>query len=124
MTTDRCAIAIVGAGPRGAGLLERLEYADDGQPMSATFMDYLVPTASEIPEVTIHHLETRNEQNPLGAKGMGEGGTIGAPTAVLCAVNDALRDTGTQFDHIPVLPSQIRAALRDSSAAPQRQEIA
>lgn len=107
-----------------AGLLERLEYADDGQPMSATFMDYLVPTASEIPEVTIHHLETRNEQNPLGAKGMGEGGTIGAPTAVLGAVNDALRDTGTQFDHIPVLPSQIRAALRDSPAAPQRQEIA
>ncbi|GAB3305657.1 molybdopterin-dependent oxidoreductase [Epidermidibacterium keratini] len=107
-----------------AGLLERLEYAEDGQPMSATFMDYLVPTASEIPNVAIHHLETRNEQNPLGAKGMGEGGTIGAPTAVLGAVNDALRDTGTQFDHIPVLPAQIRAAFRGVASPAGRKEIA
>ncbi|WP_153504260.1 xanthine dehydrogenase family protein molybdopterin-binding subunit [Cumulibacter manganitolerans] len=92
-------------------LLEHLEYADDGQPLSGSFMDYLVPTACEIPEISIHHLETRNDGNPLGAKGMGEGGTIGAPAAVLSAVNDALRGTGAQLDCIPVLPHQVRAAL-------------
>ncbi|PRZ40981.1 xanthine dehydrogenase molybdenum binding subunit apoprotein [Antricoccus suffuscus] len=94
-----------------AALYEHLEYDADGQPLTATLMDYLIPTACEIPPVTIHHLETPNAANELGAKGMGEGGAIGAPSAVLSAVNDALRFTGTQFDRLPVLPPDIVRAL-------------
>ncbi len=97
-----------------AALYEHLEYDPDGQPMSATLMDYLIPTACEIPPITIHHLETPNAANALGAKGMGEGGTIGAPSAVLAAVNDALTFTGRQFDHLPVLPPEIVRALTTS----------
>ncbi|MEO6955701.1 MAG: xanthine dehydrogenase family protein molybdopterin-binding subunit [Antricoccus sp.] len=92
----------------GAALYERLSYDEDGQPQSATFMDYLVPTACEIPDLHIFHLETPNEASKIGAKGMGEGGAIGAPTAVLNAVNDAL---GSDFDMLPVLPSHILAML-------------
>ncbi len=96
-----------------AALYERLRFTDDGQPQSGTFMDYLVPTASEIPPVSIHHLETRCELSETGAKGMGEGGTIGAPAAVLNAVNDALRSFGAQIDHIPVLPEDVIAAIEE-----------
>jgi len=61
--------------------------------------------------VDIVHLQTPSRFSETGAKGMGEGGTIGAPAAVLNAVNDALRDTGVQFDHIPVLPQDLSGVL-------------
>jgi len=94
-----------------AALYERMLFTEDGQPQSGTFMDYLVPTASEIPRVDIHHLETRCELSETGAKGMGEGGTIGAPAAVLNAVNNALRGYGAQLNHIPVLPEDVVATI-------------
>ena len=62
--------------------------------------EYKVPTAAEIPDVAIHHLETPCAFTANGAKGAGEGGTIGAPAAVLNAVNDALRDTGVELEGI------------------------
>jgi carbon-monoxide dehydrogenase large subunit len=77
-------------------------------------MDYLAPTAAEICPVEVLHLQTPSAHSETGAKGMGEGGTIGAPAAVLNAVNDALADRGVSFDHIPVLPSQVAAALEDA----------
>ena len=94
-----------------AALLEQVRYDADGQPGSATLMDYLAPTAAELCPVEITHLETPSAHSETGAKGMGEGGTIGAPAAVLNAINDAMAGTGTSFDHIPVLPSDIHAAL-------------
>ena len=94
-----------------AALYERMLFTEDGQPQSGTFMDYLVPTASEIPRVEIHHLETRCELSETGAKGMGEGGTIGAPAAVLNAVNNALRGYGARLNHIPVLPEDVVATI-------------
>jgi carbon-monoxide dehydrogenase large subunit len=92
-----------------AALYERLRYDDDGQPVTASLMDYLAPTAAELCPVEIVHLETPSPHSETGAKGMGEGGTIGAPAAVLNAVNDAL---GADFDHIPVLPPDMLAAVR------------
>ena len=94
-----------------AALLEQVRYDGEGQPVTATLMDYLAPTAAEICPVEVLHLQTPSAHSETGAKGMGEGGTIGAPAAVLNAVNDALADRGVSFDHIPVLPSQVTAAL-------------
>ena len=99
-----------------AALYERLTYDDDGQPTSATLMDYLAPTAAEMCPVDIEHLQTPSAFSENGAKGMGEGGTIGAPATVLNAVNAALAHTGTAFDHIPVLPPQVLRALRTTTA--------
>lgn len=94
-----------------AALYEELTYSPEGQPLAGTFMDYLVPTASEIPPVAVHHLQTPCELTETGAKGMGEGGTIGAPAAVLAALNDALRDCEADLDHIPVRPADILRVL-------------
>jgi aerobic carbon-monoxide dehydrogenase large subunit len=94
-----------------AALLERVCFDPDGQPVSATLMDYLAPTAAEMCAVDIVHLQTPSKFSETGAKGMGEGGTIGAPATVLGAINDALSDTDVRFDHIPVLPQEVSAAL-------------
>jgi carbon-monoxide dehydrogenase large subunit len=106
-----------------AALLEQVCFDPEGQPVSTTLMDYLAPTAAEMCAVDIVHLQTPSQFGETGAKGMGEGGTIGAPAAVLGAINDALSDTGTRFDHIPVLPEHISAAL-NPSAALHRQDVA
>jgi aerobic carbon-monoxide dehydrogenase large subunit len=103
-----------------AALYEALHYDEDGTPSSGTLMDYLVPTATEIPVIDIEHLETPCEFSVTGAKGMGEGGTIGAPAAVLNAVNDALRGTGVELDAIPIRPEAVLAAL--SSPRPRPEE--
>jgi carbon-monoxide dehydrogenase large subunit len=94
-----------------AALLEKISYNDDGQPASTTLMDYLAPTAAEMCPVEVVHLETPSAFSETGAKGMGEGGLIGAPAAVLNAINDALSDTTVSLDHIPVLPGDLHDAL-------------
>jgi carbon-monoxide dehydrogenase large subunit len=95
-----------------AALLERVCFDPDGQPVSTTLMDYQAPTAAEMCDIEIVHLETPSRFSETGAKGMGEGGTIGAPAAVLNAINDALAGVGVSFDHIPVLPQDLSEALR------------
>lgn len=92
-------------------LYEQLDYDEDGQPTTASLMDYQAPTATEIPEVTVDHLETPCAFTETGAKGMGEGGTIGAPAAVLNAVNDALTGTGVELDAVPITPETVHRAL-------------
>ncbi|MER5254472.1 xanthine dehydrogenase family protein molybdopterin-binding subunit [Streptomyces sp. NPDC002855] len=92
-------------------LFEQVTYDAMGEPSATSFMDYKVPTAHEIPDVLIHHLETPCAFTETGAKGAGEGGTIGAPAAVLNAVNDALRPTGVELDHTPITPETVHRAL-------------
>jgi carbon-monoxide dehydrogenase large subunit len=94
-----------------AALLEELCFDSAGQPVSGSFVDYLLPTASDVPDIEIHHLETPSPRTPTGAKGMGEGGTIGAPAAVFNAVNDALAQVGARVDRIPIRPADIVAAI-------------
>jgi carbon-monoxide dehydrogenase large subunit len=101
-----------------AALLERIRYDDEGQPTSATLMDYLPPTAAEMCPVDVVHLQTPSRFSGTGAKGMGEGGMIGAPAAVLNAVNDALAGTAAEFDHIPVLPEDVSSALATAGTSP------
>jgi aerobic carbon-monoxide dehydrogenase large subunit len=94
-----------------AAMSERLCFDADGQPVTTTLMDYLAPTAAEMCDIDIVHLQTPSRFSETGAKGMGEGGTIGAPAAVLGAINDAVAALGLSFDHIPVLPQDLSAAL-------------
>jgi carbon-monoxide dehydrogenase large subunit len=95
----------------GAALFEELPFDESGQPVSSSFVDYLLPTAADLPEFEIHHLCTPTTRTPTGAKGMGEGGTIGAPAAVLNAVNDALAQLGASVGRIPVRPADVVAAI-------------
>jgi carbon-monoxide dehydrogenase large subunit len=96
-------------------LFEQVTYDDTGQPLCPSFMEYKVPTAAEIPDVEIHHLETPSAFTESGAKGAGEGGTIGAPAAVLNAVNDALRSTGVELDDTPIARETVHRALEVAS---------
>jgi carbon-monoxide dehydrogenase large subunit len=92
-------------------LFEQVTYDAQGEPSCASFIDYKVPTASEIPDIAVHHLSTPSALTESGAKGAGEGGTIGAPAAVLNAVNDALRRVGVELDDTPVTPETVQRAL-------------
>ena len=75
----------------GGALYEDLVYDEAGTLVSGSFMDYLIPTAAEIPDVDVCHLESPTPLVPGGFKGMGEGGAVNSPACVLAAVNDALR---------------------------------
>ena len=102
----------------GQALLERTVYADDGQLLTATLMDYCLPRAADVPSI---RFETRNipsTTNPLGLKGAGEAGTIGACPAVMNAVVDALyRAHGISHIDMPATPARVSAVLREAQAA-------
>jgi aerobic carbon-monoxide dehydrogenase large subunit len=91
----------------GEALGERLVYDESGQLVTGTLMDYALPTAAALPAFTIGHLETPSPLTPGGYKGMGEGGTIGAPAAVANAVADALKPLGVPVTALPILPDAI-----------------
>jgi carbon-monoxide dehydrogenase large subunit len=95
----------------GNALFEEIVYDESGNIVTATLADYLPPTAREIPPIEIRHFETMAD-SVTKAKGLGEGGAIGAPAAILNAVNDALSPFGVALDEIPATPQRIRAALR------------
>jgi aerobic carbon-monoxide dehydrogenase large subunit len=97
----------------GNALFEEIVYDALGDIHTATLADYLPPTAREIPPIELHHFETPAASSVTGAKGLGEGGTIGAPAAILNAVNDALSPFGVSIDEMPATPQRIRAAIRD-----------
>jgi carbon-monoxide dehydrogenase large subunit len=94
----------------GGALFEDLVYDDDGNPLATTLMDYLVPSAAEVPMLEFGHIETPSA-GPGGYKGVGEGGAIGAPPAVVNAVADALSPFGVKVTRLPVSPSRIAALL-------------
>lgn len=96
----------------GNALLEEIVYDETGNMLSATLADFLPPTVHEIPRIEIIHRETVSPETITGAKGLGEGGAIGAPAAVMNAVNDALAPFGVAIDEMPATPMRIRAALR------------
>jgi aerobic carbon-monoxide dehydrogenase large subunit len=100
----------------GNALFERMAYDAAAQPLSTTFMDYLMPTAPEVPGAAIEHIETPNPLNPLGVKGAGEGGTIPAPAAIVAAIEDALAPFGVRFSEAPLTPARIVEALQCAGA--------
>ena len=97
-------------------LLEEIVYDDTGNILTAIFADYLLPTARDVPRIEIHHLETLTEASMTKAKGLGEGGAIGAPAAILNAINDALAPFGVSIDECPATPQRIRTALRAAAS--------
>jgi carbon-monoxide dehydrogenase large subunit len=100
----------------GGALYEHLEYDEAGNPVTTTLMDYLVPTTAEVPVLEYGHVETPSP-GPGGYKGVGEGGAIGAPPAVVNAVADALAPFGVRATDLPLTPSAI-VALLDGRADP------
>ena len=99
----------------GMTLLEELVHDPEGQLITTTLMDYLLPTSVDVPDVTITHLETPSDLVPGGIKGMGESAMISAPAAIIAAVNDALSLVGTSIEHFPVSPQRIFDALKRAS---------
>jgi aerobic carbon-monoxide dehydrogenase large subunit len=91
----------------GAALLEEIVYDDQGQLLSGTLMDYVVPSACEIPTMEVHHVETPSPVALGGFRGMGEGGTIGAPAAIANAVADALAPLQIEIAELPVTPERL-----------------
>jgi carbon-monoxide dehydrogenase large subunit len=97
-------------------LFEEIVHAEDGNILTGTLADYIPPTSAEIPEIEIHHLETISAATATGAKGLGEGGSIGAPAAVANAISDALAHLGIDIAEIPATPPRIRALIRAAEA--------
>jgi 2-furoyl-CoA dehydrogenase large subunit len=99
----------------GAAVYEELVYADDGAFLSGTFADYLLPTATEVPELTILHVETPSPFTPLGAKGVGEGNCMSTPVCLANAVADAL-----DLDEInlPLAPYKLAALAAHAEEPP------
>jgi len=102
----------------GAALLEEFRYDASGQLLTSTFMDYLKPTALDIPDIEVDRLEHPSPFTPLGAKGVGEGGAIPGPAAVANAVDDALAHLGVTVRSLPITPDAVWRWL--DAAAPER----
>jgi aerobic carbon-monoxide dehydrogenase large subunit len=103
----------------GGALLEHLVYSDEGQPQTTTYLDYLVPTATEIPNIEVHHLESPSPFSVGGIKGMGEGGQIAAPAAVANAVADALAPFGAKVARLPLSPDYVLRLAGKIGAEPE-----
>ena len=106
----------------GGALYERMEYAPDGQLLNASFMDFLMPYATEVPEsIDIDHLETPSPLNPLGIKGAGEAGVIPGSAAIAAAIEDA---EGITITRMPISPSDLFELRRQASLVEVRAEQA
>lgn len=112
---DRAAVIdqLIGAAVMGIGgaLYERLVFDDNAIPISATFADYLLPRAADVPPIEVMVTESAAPENPLGARGVGEAGVIGAGAAIANAVADALGSGGDSVTRLPLRPEEVLAAL-------------
>lgn len=98
-------------------LWEEVQYSPEGQPLTATFLDYLVPSASEVPAIDTLTVETPSPLNPLGAKGVGEAGAVGMTPAVVNAVLDALAPLGVRTLPMPLTPERVWRAIAEARGA-------
>ncbi len=95
----------------GQALMEKVQYDDDANPLTTNLTTYLIPSATKLPTLEVDHTETPTPRNPLGAKGIGESGTIGSTAAVHNAVIDAVAHLGVEHIDMPVTPARIWEAL-------------
>ena len=100
----------------GQALFEEIRYDEDGNPLTATFMDYLFPSAADFPSFEASSTETLSPLNPMGFKGIGEAATIGATPAVQNAVIDALSHLGIRHLDMPLAPQRVWAAIQSAKA--------
>ena len=100
----------------GGALLEQVVYDADGQPQASTFLDYLLPTAAEVPPIDVEHCVSPSPFTPGGIKGMGESGLVATPAAVACAVADALAPFGGQVDRLPLAPEAVLGIIQSATS--------
>jgi carbon-monoxide dehydrogenase large subunit len=107
---------VVGGVVQGIGgiLREEMVYDDGGQPLSGSFQDYALPIASDVPAIELDHIESLSTRNPLGVKGLGEGGAIGPPAAIANAVEDALKPFGAVIRRGPLTAPRVLQLLQDA----------
>lgn len=98
----------------GGAFYERLHFDDSGQLLNASFMDFLMPTAVEVPEIEVAHIETPSPLNPLGVKGVGEAGTIPVAPLLAEAIEDALGPFGVRVREMPLSPGRIRELIGEA----------
>ncbi|MYC87704.1 MAG: molybdopterin-dependent oxidoreductase, partial [Gemmatimonadales bacterium] len=101
----------------GPALFEEIPYDEDGNNLAGSFMDYLVPTSMETPAWETGHTITPSPHHPLGAKGVGESATVGAPPAIANAVVDALAHLGVTHLDIPITPVKVWEVLNEKGMA-------
>jgi len=102
----------------GNAIFEEVVYDDAGQMLNPTFMDYLLPTAADVPMIEVLHENHPTPLNPLGVKGVGEGGTTSAPAALANAVVDAMRPARLEVNSIPMTPSRLKMLLDEALELP------
>ncbi len=107
----------------GAALLEEVIYDAEGQLHTASLVDYLVPSACEVPPMTVVHLESSSPTTLGGFRGMGEGGTIGAPAAIANAIADALSPLGIEINELPVTPERLFRLIEAAKAKGQTAKV-
>jgi carbon-monoxide dehydrogenase large subunit len=100
----------------GGALYEEMVYDDQGQLLTGSLMDYLVPTAMELPPIDTVHLEYPSPRNPLGIKGLGEGGAISPPAAIANAIEDALAPFGVKVTQTPLSPARVLELIQGAQA--------
>jgi aerobic carbon-monoxide dehydrogenase large subunit len=98
----------------GSTLYEWMRYDASGQPQTVTFADYMLPTSDTIPPIEIHHMESPTPLNPLGVKGAAESGTIGAPAAIVSAIEDALQPFGVRVNDLPATPERLLKLIQSA----------
>ena len=107
---------ICGGTAQGIGtcLYEAMPFDAQGQPLASTMIDYMVPGATEVPNIRVFHMQTPSPYTEFGIKGLGEGGAVGPPAAIVSAVNDALRSLNVEVFDLPLTPERILAAIEDA----------
>ena len=98
----------------GNALYEWMAYDKDAQPITTTFADYLLPSATEVPHIDVKFNEFPSPLNPLGVKGVGESGCVPAAGAIISAIENALEPFGVQISEYPVTPARLYALLQAS----------
>jgi len=98
----------------GNALYEEVIHDDNGQVLNASYMDYYLPGAMEVPRIEVAHIETPTPLNPLGCKGAGEGGTIPSPAAIALAIEDALSDLNVKVNRLPVSPEVLLKSIEEA----------
>jgi aerobic carbon-monoxide dehydrogenase large subunit len=108
---------ICGGTAQGIGtcLYEAMPFDINGQPLASTMLDYMLPGATEVPDIRVLHMETPSPYTEFGIKGLGEGGAVGPPAAIVCAVNDALRPLGVEVYDLPLTPERILNVIHGST---------
>ena len=100
----------------GQALIEKVQYDEEANPLTANLVTYLIPSATMVPSFEVDHTETPTPRNPLGAKGIGESGTVGSTSAIHNAVLDAVRHLGVDHIDMPTTPSRVWEAIQTAAS--------